>query len=98
MSNKISFPFDNMRQVAQQIISESETLASESASRIQQLNATNSSLPASMQGNFSELFGQIQRNMSQVLALRLSIGQTLVQAADLAQATEQAIDAPLSHH
>jgi len=49
-----------------------------------------------MQGGFGDLFGQLQRNMGQILALRQSIGQTLTQAAELAAATEQAIDAPMA--
>lgn len=96
MSDEISFPIDNMRQIAQQIASDTEALIGETTSRIQQMHNTNGGLPGSMQGGFSELFGQLQRNMGQILALRQSIGQTLTQAAELAAATEQAIDAPMA--
>jgi len=84
-----------MRQIAQQIASDTEALMGETTSRIRQMQNTNGGLPGSMQGGFSDLFEQLQRNMGHILVLRQSIGQTLTQAADLAAATEQAIDAPL---
>jgi uncharacterized protein YukE len=96
MSDNISFPIDNMRQIAQQITSDTEALSGETNTRIQQMHNTGTGLPSSMQGGFSELFGQLQRNMEQILALRQSIGQTLTQAAELAASTEQAIDAPMT--
>jgi hypothetical protein len=63
MSDEISFPIDNMRQVAQQIGSDTEALIGETTSRIQQIHATIGGLPGSMQGGFSDLFGQLQRQV-----------------------------------
>ena len=92
MSDEISLPIAMMRQVAQQIMSDTDTLGSETSSRIQHMHNSNSSLPGSMQGAFSNLLEPLQRNLSQVLTLRHSIGQTLSEAADAALATEEAID------
>jgi Proteins of 100 residues with WXG len=95
MSDKKSFPINQLRQVAQQIINDSDNLMNETGSRLQQMRNTNGGLPGSMQGSFSNLFDPLQRNLGQVLALHQGIGQTLMQAADVAEGTEMAIDAPL---
>lgn len=92
MSDEISLPIAIMRQVAQQIMSDTDTLSSETSSRIQHMHNSNSSLPGSMQGAFANLLEPLQRNLAQVLSLRHSIGQTLSEAADVAQMTEEAID------
>lgn len=96
MSDEISLPIAMMRQVAQQIMSDTDTLGGETSSRIQHMHDINSSLPGSMQGAFSNLLDPLRRNLSQVLSLRHSIGQTLSEAADAALATEEAIDTSMT--
>lgn len=93
MSDKISFPFVYMHAIAQQIMSETDNLISETESRHQQILNTKSELPSSMQGSFDSFLEPFHRNLQQVLALRESIGKTLATAADAAEASEISIDA-----
>lgn len=91
MSDKISLPMVNMRELAQQILNETENLMSETESRHQQIQSTKAQLPTSMHSTFDSFLEPFHRNMQEVLALRQSIGKTLSSAADTAETSDASI-------
>src|SRR5690349_11145601 len=92
MSDEIKLPFVNMHAIAQQILTETDNLISETESRHQQILNIKAELPGSMQGTFDNFLEPFHRNIQQVLALRQSIGKTLSSAADAAESSEASID------
>ena len=92
MSDKISLPIVNMRELAQQILNETENLMNETELRHHQILNTKDELPVSMHGTFDNFLEPFHRNIQQVLELRQSIGKNLLSAADIAESTEASIE------
>jgi hypothetical protein len=91
MSEKISLPTVNLRMVAQEILTETDNLVSETESRHQGIVSTKSELPTSLQSIFDNFLEPFHTNLQQVLAFRRFIGETLSSTADTTESAEGSI-------
>jgi hypothetical protein len=96
--DKISFPTTRMREIGQQIRAETNDLIQENAIHFQQIRNTYERLPAPLQNPLDNVLSSLQRNLVQVLALRQSIGGTLIEAAGSAGTTDTGIAQGFEEH
>ena len=93
MSDKISLPLANLRIVAQEILTHTDTLSSETEARYQGILGIKSELPAPLQGVFDNFLDPFHTSLQQVLILRRTIGETLSSTADTAESVDGSLGA-----
>ncbi|MBA2286952.1 MAG: hypothetical protein H0W02_15880 [Ktedonobacteraceae bacterium] len=78
-------PYDLMRDIARTMNTDSENLLNEYQQRWHILQTATAALPASMQGIFNNFLGKNGPPLTEAITMRQQIGQTLSQAADMAE-------------
>ena len=91
MTDKMIWPLGDMREKSRQIGTGTENLANEHFGRLQKIQETNTSLPASMQETFDSFHNLLSQHMAGTIALRYTIGKGLTTAADLAEETDTGV-------
>ncbi len=89
--SEISLPIDRMKEIAQQIISDADSLANDTIGYRNRIHNTSTGLPGTMQETVSNFLTPMHESLMQMLLLRQSIGEELGKAADLATEEEDAI-------
>jgi|SRR5579862_2536027 len=91
MSGEMSFPVERMREIAQRIISSTEDLQGQTQSQRQQLFDATSGAPGIIRAILDEVLSDVLRDVMTLLEQRSQLGQNLMQAAEMAEQTEQGV-------
>jgi uncharacterized protein YukE len=89
MSGEMSFPVERMREIAQRILSSTDDLLGQTQSQMQQVFDATSGAPSVIRAILDEVLSDVFRDVTTLLEQRRQLGQNLMQAAEMAEQTEQ---------
>ncbi len=89
MSGEMSFPVERMREIAQRILSSTDELLGQTQNQMQQVFDTTSGAPSVIRAILDEVLSDVFRDVTTLLEQRSQLGQNLMQAAEMAEQTEQ---------